>query len=243
MIHGFRLTTDVFGCKALVVRLPFRAIGLAALLAASICVAQETQTSTTQAERISSGLELRVVDPSGAVVPKARVIIKSGEKEQLANGLTDGRGRFSIAQVPPGAYDITVRLAGFKTLTKTVLLQQHQVAELNLALQVDPVSDSIHHGELALAVVVEDENGAVIPSASVSITREETDATFNGRTNQEGAYRAMGLAAGNYTLTVERLGFKAHNTRVTIREHEAHTITITLVVATIIDQIRVPGSE
>lgn len=184
-----------------------------------------------------------MVDASGAVIPKARVIIKGGEKEQLANGLTDGRGRFSIAQVPPGAYEITVRLAGFKTLTKTVLVQQHQVTELNLALQVDPAPDSVHRGELALAVVVEDENGAVIPSASVSITQEETDATFNGRTNQEGAYRAMGLAAGNYTLMVERQGFKAHNTSVTIHEHEAHTITITLVVAPMINQIRVPGSD
>jgi hypothetical protein len=229
--------------QALAVKFRLHAVGVAALLAASICIAQETQTSKTPPQRISSGLDMLVVDPSGAVIPKARVIIKGGEKEQLANGLTDGRGRFSIAQVPPGAYEITVRFAGFKTLTKTVLVQQHQVTELNLALQVDPAADSVHHGELALAVVVEDENGAVIPSASVSITQEETDATFNGRTNQEGAYRAMGLAAGNYTLTVERQGFKAHNTNVTIREHEAHTITITLVVATIIDQIRVPGSE
>jgi hypothetical protein len=190
--------------QALAVEFSLQAIGLAALLAASICVAQETKTSTTKPQRISSSLELLVVDASGAVIPKARVIIKGGEKEQLANGLTDGRGRFSIAQVPPGAYEITVRLAGFKTLTKTVLVQQHQVTELNLALQVDPAPDSVHRGELALAVVVEDENGAVIPSASVSITQEETDATFNGRTNQEGAYRAMGLAAGNYTLMVER---------------------------------------
>src|SRR5271166_1485145 len=207
------------------------AIALAALLASVICSpGQEAPPSATKSQGISSGLDLVVVDPSGAVVPRAKVIIADGAKELLANGLTDRRGKFSVSQVPPGAYQVTVRLAGFKTLTVTAKVQPHQISELNLVLTVDPVPDSFHHGELRLELVVRDENAAVIPTASIVITQEETGATFNGSTNPEGAYRALGLAAGNYTVNVGHPGFKTHVTNITLREHEAHTVTITLVV-------------
>jgi hypothetical protein len=222
----------------------FQGVALAGLLTASIySMAQEKQPLTAQSQRISSGVDLLVVDPSGAVIPRANVVIFDGKKEELANGLTDKRGRFSVGQVPPGTYDVVVRLAPFKTLTRTILVQEHLITELNLKLMVDPVPDPIHHGELGLALVVEDENGALIPTTRISITQEETGATFNALTNPEGTYLALGLAAGNYTLEVERLGFKTHSTSVTIREHEAHSIRITLVVARLINQIRVPGSK
>jgi hypothetical protein len=55
-----------------------------------------------------------VIDPRGALVPRAGVVINSqetGEKRDLA---TDGEGNFSVQLLPPGNYDLTVNAAGFE---------------------------------------------------------------------------------------------------------------------------------
>src|SRR5436853_7691141 len=55
-----------------------------------------------------------VSDPSGALVPRAAVVINSqgtGEKRDLA---ADAEGNFSVQFLPPGNYDLTVRAAGFE---------------------------------------------------------------------------------------------------------------------------------
>jgi uncharacterized surface anchored protein len=55
-----------------------------------------------------------VSDPSGALVPRAAVVINSqgtGEKRDLA---TDAEGNFSVQFLPPGNYDLTVRAGGFE---------------------------------------------------------------------------------------------------------------------------------
>jgi outer membrane receptor protein involved in Fe transport len=56
-----------------------------------------------------------VIDPSGALVPRATVVINSqgtGEGRDLA---TDGGGSFSAQFLPPGKYDLTVRATGFES--------------------------------------------------------------------------------------------------------------------------------
>jgi uncharacterized surface anchored protein len=53
-----------------------------------------------------------VNDPSGALVPRAAVVINSqstGEKRDLA---TDAEGNFLVQFLTPGNYDLTVRAAG-----------------------------------------------------------------------------------------------------------------------------------
>src|ERR1700726_1005106 len=65
-----------------------------------------------------------VSDPSGALVPRAAVVINSegtGEKRDLA---TDVEGNFSVQFLTPGNYDVTVRAPGFDPLIlKSVQVQ------------------------------------------------------------------------------------------------------------------------
>ena len=55
---------------------------------------------------------------------------------------------------------------------------------------------------------VQDPNGAVIPGAKVTLTNQETGATRETVTSDEGFYRITGLPPGKYTVTVEAKGFK-----------------------------------
>ncbi len=72
-----------------------------------------------------------VTDPSGAVVPDARVelILQSTGTARTANA--DGRGFFSFVGVPAGAYDLRVNSSGFATfLQKGITLHINDQVDL-----------------------------------------------------------------------------------------------------------------
>ena len=76
-----------------------------------------------------------VSDPSGAQVPGAAVAISSqstGEKRDLA---TDAEGNFSVQFLTPGAYEITVRGAGFEPfILNGVQVQITEVSRVKIQL-------------------------------------------------------------------------------------------------------------
>ncbi len=83
----------------------------------------------------AASVEGLVKDPSGAAVPGASVILKSDETAQAVNGLTDGQGHFSFADVAPGKYAITIQHDGFDDLTKAVDVAEAPVT-LSFALRI-----------------------------------------------------------------------------------------------------------
>src|SRR5260370_37208056 len=85
-----------------------------------------------------------VSDPSGALLPRAAVVINSqgtGEKRDLA---TDAEGNFSVQFLTPGAYDLTVRAAGFEPfILKGVEVQITQVSRLTIQLALSGAKEQI----------------------------------------------------------------------------------------------------
>src|SRR5712671_5329583 len=59
-----------------------------------------------------------VKDPSGAVVPKAKVTVRntSGLERQAT---TNDSGYFTVTNIPPSMYSISVEVAGFKKYEST----------------------------------------------------------------------------------------------------------------------------
>jgi Carboxypeptidase regulatory-like domain len=74
-----------------------------------------------------------------------------------------------------------------------------------LLLFVAQVAIYAQTGSIAGTVV--DNNGAVIPNASVEL-KGESGQNFTVVTNDSGNYRFSGVAAGTYTVTVTLQGFK-----------------------------------
>jgi hypothetical protein len=206
------------------------------LLAVSLCMGAQNSLRTLAAQAITSGIDLLVVAPAGQAIPKAKITLTDGLGEILANGLTDYLGQFSVSQVPPGAYTITVALNGFKSQEKTLLVERNQITELNLTLQNEVpilpgpglVLDFLHHGDSGIDLVVKDQSGAVIADAKVTIAQVDTGASLEGRTTQVGGFRATGLAAGKYIFWVERPGFKKLKSSTEISAHDQLEIAITL---------------
>src|SRR5579871_117050 len=75
-----------------------------------------------------------VKDPSGAVIPDARIDISGANLPQPLALISDELGRFSTPDLKAGKYLVRVTRDGFQTLEKTVDLQGTLELQLTLAI-------------------------------------------------------------------------------------------------------------
>jgi hypothetical protein len=66
-------------------------------------------------QETTGGVQGTVKDPTGAVVPKAKVVLTSTAMVGSKELVTDASGYFRFANLPPGDYTLTVTAQGFKT--------------------------------------------------------------------------------------------------------------------------------
>ena len=78
-----------------------------------------------------------VSDPSGALVPRAAVVVNSQATQEERDLPTDAQGNFSVPFLTPGNYDLTVRAPGFEPLVlNSVQVQITEVSRLKLQLTI-----------------------------------------------------------------------------------------------------------
>src|ERR1017187_2338094 len=77
-----------------------------------------------------------VQDPSGQVLAGADVQIQSESTGARWRLTSDDTGRYSVAALPPGEYKVTVRLSGFRTVSRVgVVLEDKRSEEHTFELQ------------------------------------------------------------------------------------------------------------
>ena len=134
------------------------------------CVLAPSQTTSTEI----LGL---VTDPSGAVVPDARVTllrVATGERRQTSS-LSNGEYSFPLIEI--GEYVVTVTKPGFKTQEKTgVVVQLQQKARVNLELSVGESSQTV--AVIASGVELKTEDAAV---GQVVENKRVVELPLNGR--------------------------------------------------------------
>lgn len=105
--------------------------------------AQQPQgTGTSAAEhlpdpRLPGSISGIIVDPTGAVVAGARVRLSHDDQSSEQEVLSDEDGQFSLANVTPGPFQLTITLAGFTTQASSGVLRSgegYSVPQIALAL-------------------------------------------------------------------------------------------------------------
>jgi hypothetical protein len=85
-----------------------------------------------------------VTDPSGAVVPNARVEVVAPDIGFKTETLTGNAGVYSLNGLANGKYDLTVSAAGFKTsVTKGIALSVGETRTLNVRLEVGGTTTTV----------------------------------------------------------------------------------------------------
>ncbi len=111
---------------------------LLTLLAASFFCA------TASAQLYTGSVSGSVADPSGAVIPNAKLTLVDEQKGFSFTGTSDSSGGYVIRQVPPGTYKLSVEAQGFRQETRTgIKLDISQNVTVNFALQVGAVSQTL----------------------------------------------------------------------------------------------------
>ncbi|MEO8681651.1 MAG: TonB-dependent receptor [Vicinamibacterales bacterium] len=96
------------------------------------------------AAQTSGTLTGRVLDASGAVLPGVTLSARQAERGIERAAITDTAGRFVLAALPAGAYDVRAELAGFKpVIRQAVTVAVGEARVLDFSLDVGGVTEAI----------------------------------------------------------------------------------------------------
>jgi len=103
------------------------------------------QVPAARAQSVDSSVQGAVVDPSGAVVPGAEVLLTNVRTGVVLRTESDAAGNYAFPAVPLGVYSLEVSKPGFSTYNLTqfnVIVGQHETenATLSIAAQAQTVT-------------------------------------------------------------------------------------------------------
>lgn len=122
-----------------------RRLGLSLLILVGTALAAAGQTSGT--------LTGRIVDASGAVLPGVSVTTRHVARGVERTTISDGGGRFVVAGLPAGVYDVRAELSGFQSIVQLgVALTVGETVILDFSMPVGGVAEAVTVAAAASAV-------------------------------------------------------------------------------------------
>ena len=110
----------------------------------SLCVVTKNLPLSAQATNDPSALQGTLSDRSGALIAGAQVTALSTETRRQWSTTTDRNGRFSLADLPAGTFEIHVKQDGFAEQVRTVTTDPGLTSELTLTLSVAAVVEQVN---------------------------------------------------------------------------------------------------
>jgi hypothetical protein len=92
----------------------------------------------------TSSLIGEVTDAQKSVIPGATVTVTNAQTGVSQSSVTDERGAYRFANMPPGRYEVRVELSGFKTsIISDVVLQVDSTARQNAVLELGGITETV----------------------------------------------------------------------------------------------------
>ena len=107
-------------------------------IAIALTLAATLWSSAASAQTVVTGADARgtVVDATRGVLPGATVTVTNVDTNLIRSAVTDQAGRYLVAALPPGRYEIATELAGFAAERRVMDLNLGQQATLDFTLAV-----------------------------------------------------------------------------------------------------------
>ena len=128
---------------------------------------------TASAQNYRGAIRGRVIDPRGASIAGAQLILIDEGTNETRTLKTDGSGDFTISMLRPGSYRLEIGSQGFAKYVNTITLQVNQDVRMDVALNIGttqvhedmfvaPVSD-LKHEDASLGAVVDNRQVTGLP--------------------------------------------------------------------------------
>jgi len=97
-----------------------------------------------RAQTTNGSITGRVTDPSKATVPEAKIAAVNTGTNFRYETATNGAGEYTLANLPPGTYQLEVEKSGFKKLVRPdVILHVQDVLAIDFEMAVGSVSETV----------------------------------------------------------------------------------------------------
>jgi len=160
--------------------------------------------SGTWAQDVRAKLTVTVSDPSGKAIPNADLELRNVSTAEVLPAKSNEDGLHSFLFLQPGAYELTVAAAGFKTAKReNIILQTFQASGIDVKLDVGGVSESVTvTAEAALLATESASRGQVVSTQMVAdLPIANNNPMMLGQT-LEGVYmRPLGAYTQPWTVT------------------------------------------
>ncbi|HTV83233.1 MAG TPA: TonB-dependent receptor [Acidobacteriaceae bacterium] len=100
--------------------------------------------ANSPAQTTTTSLRGVIRDPSGAVIPGAKVSIYNPANGQKFTATSDSSGTYIFASIPPASYTITVQASGFASQSKVATLLVSQPATVSFTMTLKAVSQVVN---------------------------------------------------------------------------------------------------
>jgi hypothetical protein len=101
-------------------------------------------TLAAQAQLNRGSLTGTLTDPTGGVIPEARVTIRNSNTGATYETRTNAAGQYNMPNLPPGAYELTFEAPSFKKLVRSgIELGVTDVVRVDATLEVGSVAESV----------------------------------------------------------------------------------------------------
>ena len=162
----------------------------AAVIAPRRPIAAAVATAAPAAQQAPATLSVVVQDPSGGAMPGVEAVLNELESGLRYRLITDGSGRFRIADLLPGRYEMKLSLPGFGTVTNVIPITAGADMQRTITMPLGSLEETI-------LVICSTPAAAILPSPTgVTVDREAGVAYVNGeryvrQSNAVAAYAAV----------------------------------------------------
>ena len=165
----------------------------------------DTKESTPQSLSLGISGDVKTVD--GILLSNAKVTCNEVETTTLADGT------FTIANLEPGTYDITISLQGHKSITKSVSIQEGDITKLSFCLP-----KSVGTGRI-FGQIYDSESKEIVQKGG-SIILVKPIVNEYGQIDQNGHFEFKNLPAGTYKILPSISGYVSNCVTLEVTEGE-----------------------
>ncbi|WP_281658304.1 carboxypeptidase regulatory-like domain-containing protein [Halobacillus sp. Cin3] len=166
-------------------------------------------------------LEGTILDNGMSAVPGSVITVRTDAGNVVvATGVTDENGFYTIPQLAPGSYNVTVTAHNYQSSSQGVFIDSNMTSTADFTLLPNPVSIE--------GTVINNQTGAPLTSAEIEVRILDANGSViqTTFTDTNGNYLVDQLAPGTYTLFASFQGYQTNFSTVTIPPGGMETVDI-----------------